>query len=72
MMTRQEKINEQIKMASNNDRNPGWVAIIIESKLTKRARKTWFGFRFERKEDAIIGRTIEHEDGSISTIVAFA
>ena len=71
-MTKQEQINEQIEMASKVRPLAGWVAIITETKLSKKARKSHIGFRFEKEENAKIGRIIENGDGSISAVVAIA
>lgn len=49
-------------------RNPGMTAIVTESRLSRKARKSWFGFRFAINEATDIGREIINDDGSISVI----
>jgi hypothetical protein len=59
-----DTIAEARRIAS---RNNGTV-IVTESRLSRKARKTWFGFRFAVNEATNIGREIVNDDGSISII----
>ncbi len=63
-------LNEQIKLAAKVQAGTELPAIITESRLSKNARKTFFGFRFAVNESMEIGREIANEDGSFSVIRA--
>jgi hypothetical protein len=60
-----EATNEARKIQS---RHTGSIAIVTENRLSRKARKTWFGFRFAVNEATNIGREIINDDGSISVI----
>ena len=55
-------------------RHPDMVAIICQTKLSIKARKSYFGFSFRPigHSDAVIGRVITNDDLSVSTVVAIA
>lgn len=61
-----EATTEARRIWSRTDRT--LPAIVVESRLSRKARKSWFGFRFAVKESTEIGREIVNGDGSISVI----
>ena len=71
-MTDHQQIEEQATIARKINKPAGWITVITKSKLSANAKKTWFGFRFEKIENANIGRVIRNNDGNFSTIVALA
>lgn len=74
--TRQKKINEQLNLANKrlnqNDINHigDMMVIITSTKLSSDGKAESFGFRFEKMGTIGIGKTINNDDGSISTVEA--
>jgi hypothetical protein len=69
-MTRKEKIQDQIDAAKKVTPCPGWIAIVVSTKLNKSSRKEIFGFRFAKMVSIpTVGHIINNHDGSISTVI---
>lgn len=65
------ELQNQIEMASKIvARNPGLVAIVTETRLSKNARRTSWGFRFRVNEVAEVGMELSNDDGSFSVVRA--
>ena len=74
-MTIAQKISDTIAAArAVSAQHPNMVAIVCETKLSAKARKSSFGFSFRPigHADAVIGRTFANDDLSVSTVVAIA
>ena len=71
-MTRFEAIENQVQLALSAIKRHGYTAtaLITSTKLSARAKKESFGFRFEVKECHETGDIITNEDGSISKVEA--
>lgn len=61
-------LTDTIKEARRIRSSKNLPAIVTENRLSRKARKTWFSFRFAVNESMEIGREIVNDDGSISII----
>lgn len=68
--TREQLISEEIAAAKKVGAKHGMVAIVTESKVSEKSRKTWFGFHFEKANACEIGKTYTRQDGSIFLVIA--
>ena len=70
-----DNLNDAIEAArAVSAQYPDAVAVVCETRLSVKARKSFFGFSFRPAghADAVVGRVFTNDDRSVSTVLALA